>query len=92
MNEYQKLVSEIANKFTAIELNKVESSEKKCIELYQELDYYSNNDQDTFILCRILIQEIILELKFNNGDPKRIQYWNLVQDQLFSKYKTEGGQ
>lgn len=91
MNEYQKLVSEIANKFTNIE-KIMDSSEKKAIELYKELDYYSNNDQDTFILSRILIQEIILELKFNNGDPKRIQYWNLVQDQLFKKYKTDPGQ
>jgi hypothetical protein len=91
MNEYQKLVSEIANKFTNIE-KIMDSAEKKAIDLYGELDYYSNNDQDTFILSRILIQEIILELKFNNGDPKRIQYWNLVQDQLFKKYKNDPGQ
>jgi hypothetical protein len=69
----------------------MESAEKKAIDLYNEFNYYSNNDKDTFILSRILIQEIILELKFNNGDPKRIQYWTLVQDQLFKKYKNDPG-
>lgn len=91
MNEYQKLVCEIANKFTYTE-KLMDSAEKKALDLYKEMDYYSDSDQDTFILCRILVQEIILELKFNQGDKQRIQYWTLVQDQLFRKFKSEEGQ
>jgi len=91
MNNYQKIVSDIADKFTLKEV-RMDSAEKKAIDLYKELDYYSDTDQDTFILCRILIQEIILELKFNKGDPKRIQFWQLVQDNLFNKFKAEAGQ
>ena len=64
-------------------------TEKKALDLYKEIDHYINNDYDTFVVCRILIQEIIFELKFNHGDKQRIQYWSLVQDQLIKKYKTD---
>jgi hypothetical protein len=82
-NEYLKQINTIALK------NIMAGAEKKADELYKELLHYCDQDKETFYVCRILIQELILELKINNGCKERIQYWLLVQNFLISKYKDK---
>lgn len=83
-NEYNKIITNIANEISIKEI--MTGAEKKADDIIKELNLYCDGDKNTYFVARILIQEIIFELKLNNGTKERIQFWLLIQDFIIKKY------
>lgn len=83
-NQYKEIIANIANKISLTEI--MTGAEKKADDIMKELDLYCDGDKNTYFVARILIQEIIFELKLNEGKKERIQFWLLIQDFVIKKY------
>lgn len=81
-NNYKKIISNIATEISLTEI--MTGAEKKATDIIKELDLYC--DENTYFVARILVQEIIFELKLNEGSKERIQFWLLIQDFIIKKY------
>lgn len=83
-NNYKKIISNIATEISLTEI--MTGAEKKATDIIKELDLYCDGDKNTYFVARILVQEIIFELKLNEGSKERIQFWLLIQDFIIKKY------